>query len=55
MSYPGEIRTIILFTPVTLEGGAELSVVHMREPLVRDRISLCQQFMPLCNSLAWSG
>lgn len=39
MSYPGEIRTIILFTPVTLEGGAELSVVHMREPLVRDRIA----------------
>ncbi|MEN4658701.1 phage tail assembly protein [Pantoea agglomerans] len=39
MSYPGEIRTIILFTPVTLEGGAELNIINMREPLVRDRIA----------------
>lgn len=39
MSYPGEIRTIILFTPVTLEGGAKLNIINMREPLVRDRIA----------------
>jgi hypothetical protein len=39
MNYPGEIRTIILFTPVTLEGGAELNIINMREPLVRDRIA----------------
>ncbi|WP_337025182.1 phage tail assembly protein [Pantoea anthophila] len=39
MSYPGEIRTITLFTPVTLEGGTELKTINMREPLVRDRIA----------------
>jgi hypothetical protein len=39
MSYPGEIRTIMLFTPVTLEGGGELNIINMREPLVRDRIA----------------
>jgi len=39
MSFPAETRTIKLFTPVKLEGGTELNVVHMREPLVRDRIA----------------
>jgi len=39
MSYPGEIRTIFLFTPITLEGGGELNIINMREPLVRDRIA----------------
>lgn len=39
MSIPGETRVIKLFSPVTLEGGAVLDEVTMREPLVRDRIA----------------
>ena len=39
MNFPGETRTITLFTPVTLEGGAVLNQITMREPLVRDRIA----------------
>jgi len=39
MSYPGETRTIKLYTPIRLEGGEVLDTVNMREPLVRDRIA----------------
>lgn len=39
MNIPGETRTITLYTPVTLEGGAVLEHISMREPLVRDRIA----------------
>ncbi|MBE5070961.1 hypothetical protein INF40_14980 [Escherichia sp. DSM 109009] len=39
MNIPGETRTITLYTPVTLGGGAVLECITMREPLVRDRIA----------------
>lgn len=39
MSFPPEIRVIQLYTPVSLENGAELKQIAMREPLVRDRIA----------------
>ncbi|WP_168385805.1 phage tail assembly protein [Erwinia amylovora] len=39
MSYPGETRVITLYSPVTLDGGAVLEQLTMREPLVRDRIT----------------
>lgn len=39
MNIPGETRTITLYTPVTLDGGAVLEHITMREPLVRDRIA----------------
>lgn len=39
MSFPGETRVIKLYSPVTLDGGAVLEQLTMREPLVRDRIT----------------
>ena len=39
MNFPGEIRVVTLFTPITLDGGAVLERIEMREPLVRDRIA----------------
>jgi hypothetical protein len=39
MSFPGETRVIKLYSPVTLDGGAVLEDITMREPLVRDRIA----------------
>ncbi|EQB8221261.1 MULTISPECIES: phage tail assembly protein [Klebsiella] len=39
MSFPGEIRVITFYSPLTLEDGSVLEQVSMREPLVRDRIA----------------
>jgi hypothetical protein len=39
MNFPGDTVTINLYSPVTLENGAALNTVTMREPLVRDRIA----------------
>ncbi|KAB8307263.1 phage tail assembly protein [Erwinia endophytica] len=36
--YPGETKTIKLYTPVTITGDVVLTEVSMREPVVRDRI-----------------
>lgn len=42
MNYPGETRTIALYTPITLDGGIELTQITLREPLVRDRIAFAK-------------
>ncbi|EKZ5661580.1 phage tail assembly protein [Klebsiella aerogenes] len=39
MSFPGEIRVITFYSPLSLEDGSVLEQVSMREPLVRDRIA----------------
>lgn len=39
MSFPGEIRVITFYSPLTLEDGSVMEQVSMREPLVRDRIA----------------
>ncbi|MFV5925972.1 phage tail assembly protein [Klebsiella aerogenes] len=39
MSFPGEIRVITFYSPLTLDDGSVLEQVPMREPLVRDRIA----------------
>ncbi|EUD12398.1 phage tail assembly protein [Providencia alcalifaciens] len=42
MSFPGETRTIKLYTPIILDGGVELTEITFREPVVRDRIAFAK-------------
>ncbi|WP_241608995.1 phage tail assembly protein [Rosenbergiella australiborealis] len=36
--YPSSSQTIILYTPLTLANGSQLTEIALREPTVRDRI-----------------
>lgn len=38
--YPANSKTITLYTPLTLTNGSQLTEVAMREPTVRDRITV---------------